>query len=287
MKIISKQMPRDYNLYVGSDLHLGSPTVSEDAIAEMVNDCKKDRKGYMANIGDNIEAITAKDKRFEFSNTKYQTAHEQADAVVKLFKPLGQKLLAVGFGNHEMKLNGVIQADRYIAEALGVPHGRYEYKLQMYDKDTGLLMHKHHFWHGAGQVTSNAKDKIQAEGNMKAALKNKLMRKGWADCIAHYMGHIHRFIIVPPTVNNELYLTTDQSGKIKQHYRHHENQAADYISPDARWYVATGSFMKTYCQEDDEYISYAETFGYSPAEIGYLKTIVRDGNIVDIERVLL
>lgn len=287
MKTICKDMPRDYNLYVCSDLHLGSPTVSEEAIAEMVNDCKKDKKGYMTNIGDNIEAITPKDKRYSFSNTKYKTAHEQADAVIRLFKPLGQRILAIGYGNHEIKLDMVLQADRYIAEALGVPVGRYEYKLQMYDKNTRELMHKHHFWHGAGFIGSNAKDKIQADGNMKAGLKNKLMKKGWSDCIAHYMGHIHRFIIVPPTVNDDLYLTTDDRGKIKQHYRHLENQAASYIPPDARWYVSTGSFMKAYCQDDDDYISYAEMAGYSPAEIGYLKTIVRDGCIVDIERVLL
>lgn len=285
MKVITKFMPRDYNLYISSDIHLGSNCISEDALKEMVNECKKDRKGYMTNIGDNIEAIAPNDKRFALSSNPYQSSHEQADAFIEIFKPIANKILAIGLGNHEYKLYNTLQVDRYIAQALGVDYGTYSYKLVMKDKNTQELMHKFHFWHGAGHIGSMAKDKIQADGNMKAALKKKLSNIGHGDCIAHFMGHIHKFLIVNPTVNDDLYLTTDELGRIKQHYKHHENQAADFIPPDARWYVANGSFMKSF-STDTDYISYAEVAGYSPAEIGYVKAIIRDGNLVDIERVL-
>jgi UDP-2,3-diacylglucosamine pyrophosphatase LpxH len=223
MEIIKCSLPSDYELVVSSDLHLGAGTVSEEPIEQMVEYVRSTKNCYMTNIGDNIEAITPKDKRFTFSKSPYKTAQEQADAVIRLFTPIKDKTLAIGIGNHEYSLFETLNVAEYIAKALDVPNGMYNYILQVHHRKSSRLMHKMYLTHGNGIISSNAKDEIQAEGNMKAALKNKLNKSGFADVIAMFMGHIHRFIIVEPTMNNKLYLTTEDD-KMKQHYRHLEKQ---------------------------------------------------------------
>jgi len=141
-------------------------------------------------------------------------------------------------------------------------------------------MHKMFFHHGAGNLHSNAKDDIQAEANMKASLKNKLAKTGHSDCIVMGIGHVHRSLIVEPTAHKKLHLTSDEEGKIKQHYRFDEPQNIPYIAPNP-------SFMKLYQNTETDYNSYAEKFMLSPSEIGYSKIIVRDGNVQSIEFVRL
>ena len=121
---------------------------------------------------------------------------------------------------------------------------------------------------------------------MDAALKRKLSISGHSDVIAMYMGHIHRFILVEPTIHNKLQLTTE-NGKIKQHYRTVTDQTASEIPPEARWYSSTGSMMKTYSSANTGYISYAEMAGYAPAELGYLIQTVENEKVVKVERVIL
>lgn len=286
MKIISTALPRNYELCVSGDIHIGSPCTNIEHVKEMVNYVVNTDNCYMVNIGDNIEAISPSDKRFQFSNCEYQTIQDQANAIIELFKPLKRKLLAIGTGNHEYKHINEFNIGRYIADQLDVPFGSVSYKLEVYDDRTMELMHKMFMHHGAGCVTSNSKDDIQAEANMKASVKNKLMKTAHADCIVHGMGHIHRSLIVEPTAHKKLHLTTE-NGKIKQHYRFDEPQNVPYIAPDSRFYFSNPSFMKLYGDLSLDYCSYAENFMYSPSEIGYSKIIVNDGKVQTIEFVKL
>ena len=283
MRIIKKALPKDYTLIVSSDLHLGAPTVSEDHIKEMVNVVVSNDNHYMVNIGDNIEAISPRDKRYQFSDCKYQTSQEQADAVIELFKPMKSKLLAVGFGNHEAVLMNDFNIGKYIAEQLHVPFGTVSYKLEVYCDSTMTLAHKMFFHHGAGSFSSVAKDDIQAEANIKAALKNKLAKTGHSDCIVMGIGHVHRSILVEPTAHKKLHLTTDEDGKIRQHYRFDEPQNVSYIAPDSRYYFANPSFMKLYQNTETDYNSYAERFMLPPSEIGYTKIIINDNKVQSLE----
>ena len=285
MEIIKKVLPNDYELILSSDLHVGSPMVNEDNIKEMVEYVATTKNCFMTNFGDNIEAITPNDKRFAFSNTPYKTAQEQSDAVIKLLSPIKEKTLAIGLGNHEYHLLNIFNVSKYISEALGVPNGMYCYKLEIFDEQINL-QHKYFFTHGNGQISSNAKDEIQALGNRKASLKNKLNKSGHADVILAAMGHTHRSLVVEPTINDQLYLTTED-GKIKQHYRYVESQNASYIPPNARWYVNNPSFMKLYSTPGSGYISYGEAAGYEPSEIGWSKVIVQNKQVVNVERIII
>jgi len=282
MKIIKKALPKDYTLIVSSDLHLGAPTVSEEQIKEMVNEVVTHDNYYMVNLGDNVEAISPRDKRYQFSDCKYQTTHEQADAVVELFKPMKGKLLAVGSGNHEAVYQNDFNIGKYISDQLNVPFGTISYKLEVYCDTTMQLAHKMFFHHGAGSLTSVAKDDIQAEANIKASLKNKLAKTAHSDCIVMGIGHVHRSIIVDPTAHKKLHLTTED-GKIKQHYRFDEEQNVSYIAPDSRYYFANPSFMKLYQNTETDYNSYAERFMLSPSEIGYTKIYINDNKVQGLE----
>lgn len=287
MELIKKELPKDYELVQCGDIHIGSPTSSEESVKEMVEYVATNKNVFLANIGDNIEAIAPNDKRFAFSNTPYKTAQQQADRVVELFKPIRDKIIAWGSGNHEWKLINTCDWGKYIADALNVPYGSYVYKVEVHRRGNHKLMHKLWFTHGAGYIGSNAKDDIQREANMKASLKGKLSRSSHADCVYCGMGHIHKSIIVKPTVENRLYCNTNESGHIKQHYHVMSNQDADYIPPDSRFYVSSPSFMKLYSKPGSGYIGYGEIAGYEPSEIGYTKIIVDDTKIVDVQAIIL
>lgn len=282
MKIIKKALPKDYVLAISGDLHLGCPNVSEEHITEMVNDVVKLDNCYMVNIGDNIEGITPKDKRFQFSNCKYQTSQEQADAVVKLLSPLKNKLLVIGTGNHEASIGDVLDVGKYISTQLNVPYGGISYKLEVYNDSSMELMHKMYFHHGSGSINSSINDDVRAEANMKASLKNKLLKTAHSDCIVMGIGHVHRSLILEPTAHKKLHLTTE-NGKMKQHYRFDEPQNVSYIAPDSRFYFSNPSFMKMYGDLDSDYSSYGERFMYSPSNIGYSKIYVENEKVVKIE----
>jgi hypothetical protein len=252
----------------------------------MVEEVCTARNTFMVNFGDNIEAIGPHDKRFQHSTSAYKTSKDQADAVIRLFKPMGDKLLVIGDGNHEVVLNNEFQVGKYIAEQLKVPFGGISFKLEVYDNTTRELAHKMFFHHGAGCITSNAKDDIQAEANMKASLKGKLLRTAQDDCIVMGMGHIHRSLIVDPTASKKLHLCTEH-GKIQQYYRIDEAQNVRYIAPDSRYYFSNPSFMRLYGEAGDDYNSYAERFMLSPSEIGFSKIHIEDNKVVGIEFVRL
>ena len=286
MELIKKELPKNYELIQCGDLHLGSPNCSEDSIQEMIEYVGSNPNVYLVNIGDNVEAISPRDKRFNFSSNPYQTTQQQAERVIQLFMPIRDKILAWGTGNHEICQMQTCDWGKYMADALKVPYGLYCYKLEVSSRGH-KLMHKLWFTHGSGHLTSNAKDDIQREGNMKASLKGKLSRSAHADCVYVGCGHIHRSIIVKPTVENKLYINTDDAGNIKQHYHVLSEQNIPYIAPDSRFYVASPSFMKLYSKPGNGYVSYAEIAGYEPSEIGYTKIIVDDTKVVDVKAIIL
>jgi hypothetical protein len=286
MELIKKEMPSNYEIVQCGDLHIGSPNVSEESINDMIAYVLKTKNCYIVNIGDNIEAIAPKDKRFSFSNCQYQTAQQQADKVVELFTPVKDKILAWGTGNHELAQKDCCDWGKYMADALDAPYGGFNFKLEVVELKTHRLMHKLWFSHGSGHLASNAKDDIQREANKKAALKNKMVRSGWGDCIYMGMGHIHKSIIVYPTCEGNLYLTTNDR-KINQNYHVMSDQNIPYIPPDSRFYATSPSFMKLYANPGTGYTSYAEMFGYEPSEIGVTRIICMDSKICEVKRMIL
>lgn len=288
MELITAVVPEDFVLYDMSDLHVGSPLCSIGAIQEVVAEIAANPKARVIVKGDAIECILPNDKRYVHTGImdEYKTPKAQADVVIDLFMPIKKKILAWGIGNHCLRLINTIDLAKYMADSLGVPYGAYNFKVSYYSKKDNSYMFKTYHTHGWGGSQSNAKDDIQRDANLRASLKHKLAKSGHADCIYMSRGHDHQLTVVEPTIQNRLYLTDDGT-QIHQHYRQHTDQSASFIPPDARWYATTGSFRKMYSPSGSFATDYAEMAGYSPSEIGFVKVIVKDKQIVDVQKTVV
>ena len=278
---------RDFKLVINSDNHVGSPDVNEEKIKEMVAYVQRTPYCGFVNIGDNIEAITPKDKRHNPElYTRYLTVRDQVERVIELFTPIKKQIVVIGQGNHEnnIAIKYVMTAGSDIAKALGTRYGAWCYKLGFLDAK-GQLMFKMYCTHGNNCARGQSDNYIRQIANEKVSLKNKFLRQKIDDAAICCMGHIHKMIIVDPR-DNEL-STYDDGHKIHQGYRYSPPLNVSHIHPDYRWYCSTGSMMKTYAEPGSGRITYGEVAMYEPAELGFLVVTIQDGKPVDIEKVIL
>ena len=93
-------------------------------------------------------------------------------------------------------------------------------------------------------------------------------------------GHAHKLLVKKPTPT--LYLTSSNE-KIHQHYTKAGSGMKNfYIPPENRWYACTGSFLKAF---EIGVSTYSEIAEYSPTELGYIKIVVQDRDVVDVQEV--
>ena len=176
-----------------------------------------------------------------------------------------------------------MNATKYICDSLGLHYGAAAAKVRV--SINGELAHKFYFTHGRGSLPRGAKDPIQREANVKAALKSKLEGTGHADCIYMSCGHFHRLIKVDPTIGQEITLVDDGT-ELQQVKRYHLDQAAGYIPVEARFFGCSGSFLKLYSPPGSGAISYGEMAMYGPCELGWLEATIKGGRMVGLEKVL-
>jgi len=271
-----------FDICLPGDTHEGSVSYHEKGVKQLIDYILEKPSRYWANMGDWIEAITTDDKRYAWNQKECPIPVKQADAAVETFRPIASKCFCGLIGNHELKLHrfGNLVKD-IICKELNIPYGAYMAHVDV--KFEGKKLFSMMLWHGPirGGLTSNAKDYEQAMANMKSSLKMKL-KYMVSDCAIQACGHFHRLLIVPPT--KQLYIYTSGS-KLKQGYLD-GIQTGDYIDPDRRYYLCTGSFSKLY-PDDDEAIGYAEVSGYKPVELGFPVIHVVDGKIVGVEPIVV
>ena len=282
MQIIHKTLPTDHNLYLISDTHEGTLLQHTHGIERMIQAVLEDKNNYVAILGDLAEGITIDDKRYDPATTddRVPTPLQQYRSLVEMFKPIKERIVVVLEGNHDYKIsarfgNGVRDI---FCSGLNVPFGTYSCKLAIGDK-RGKLQYKAYLTHGYGNINSTADDPVRQEANMFLALKRKLAPKA-GDCALMAMGHTHKLLVKPPI--SRLYLA-DDGVKVKQHYTKADYRS-EYIDPDLRWYLNTGSFYKNFHMGES---GYAERFGYNPTELGHIVTEVRNGNIDNVRKVIL
>lgn len=281
-------MPPDYEIVDTGDWHIGPLNCNFEGIEKTIDYVKNNKNVFLVLKGDLIDAISPKDKRYAhcvMENPKLKTAQQQANKVLEILRPVKDKILFVMIGNHEFKQINEVDWGQYWADALGVPYGGYIAKFIHLDENNEPRL-KMLFVHGYGSVTSQAKDTIQRIANIKAGIKRKLEATGHADCIYMSMGHMHKLIAINPTVSEEIMLT-DNGEDIKQEYRVFQNQSAKYIPPEARWFGCSGSFLNLYTPPGHFAVSYGEMAMYSPPEHGYLKPIIRNNEMVALEKVVI
>lgn len=286
MELISREMPSDYNLYDLSDLHIGTANSAISSIREVICEIASNKRNYVIIKGDLADCIVADDKRFAVTSLdgqRVQTPQDQTEFLISLLTPIRKRLLFLQLGNHEYKLINTFDIVRELCKALDVPWGGLIAKFT--HLHNGKPKWKGLYCHGNGSIKSQAKDPIQALANQKALLKKKLQPLS-SDVVYMSMGHCHRLILVEPTVEQSVHLI-DDGERIKQTYRVATDQTQQYIDPEARWYAATGSFLRTMSEPGLGQLSYAEMAMYPPVEMGYVKQRIEGHRMVDAERVVV
>lgn len=278
MKLITKQLPSNHNLFFFGDLHDGSVLSSHKGWQILIKLMKSEYDGcsnnYGADGGDMIEAIMVDDPRFSPEKLKEPLPLTQMNKAIKLREPIKDILLYILLGNHERYLWRFGNITEEVCQKLGVEYGTYSAKLTVLDSN-GELMYKVFDTHGRKSITSTADDPVRRRTNMELILKRQLKFKA-GDCAVMIKHHVHKLIVTKP--EPELFLV-DDGKKIKQSYTSW-GQNEPYIHPDARWYGCAGSFLRLF----GEGISgYAEIAEYDPIELGFLILRVRNKRIISLD----
>lgn len=271
----------DLDVALAGDIHKGASNCHHELVDELIEEMA--RGLWLVNMGDNQDAITPDDKRYAHASmdirNKLLTPQAQSDHIIGKFHPVRANIISWGEGNHEARLWNIASFGQYTAQALGCPYGGYDYIVQFYYQ--GRRMFNFFIAHGNGRLPKGAKDPVQREANRAAHLKRKLEGTGFTDCIVMAMGHTHQLMIVPPTIDLSPNLAVT-SAKIKHVKRSLTNQKAKYISPERRWYVNTGSFLKLYSEPGSRVFSYAEMMMLEPADLGWAVVKIRDGRVAEV-----
>jgi len=293
MKLITRQLPANHNLFLFGDLHDGSVLSWERGWKTMIKAIKSPYDGcsnnYAAEGGDMMEAITIDDRRFGPEKLTEPLPLVQVKRAVEKREDIMDLLLYLLDGNHELKLwrFGNLTAD--VCEKLNkkleeegkshrIEYGTYTVKLRVEDSK-GRLMYKLFDTHGSRSITSTADDPVRRRTNLELILKRQLKRKA-GDCAVMIKHHVHKLIVCKP--EGDLYLT-DDGKRIRSQYTSW-GQNEKYIQPDARWYGCAGSFLRLY---GDGISGYAEIAEYDPVELGFLVLKVRKKRIVGLEPYML
>ena len=283
MEILSRVLPGDHDLILASDFHEGTILQEVRGLFEMREKVQREKNTFLAFGGDAVEAIMVDDKRYsrDTEDTQTPTPLKQYRRMKDFFKPIANKTLFILLGNHDWML-----ATKYgnylkdeLCKDLKIPYGTYTAKCTMYDskrrKQYGLFN-----THGAKSIFSTADDPIRREANMLLQLKRRLSMKA-GDCEVMAMGHTHRLLVSPPMSSLYLY---DDGSRVRSAYTGMRTGRGQWIHPDHRWYVNTGSFLKLY---GIGVSGYGERAGYDPVELGYPILECRDGKIANIRKVVI
>jgi hypothetical protein len=240
------------------------------------------RPTYLNLKGDLIEAILPSDKRYnpKMHDMYLPTPQDSADALITVLKPVAEFILAIGDGNHELKLQNTMNFGKYMAKELGVPHGAYTYVTQFRDSK-GKALFKTFSTHGYGSLPKGAKDPLQRIANQKAALKRKLEGTAFFDCIYKSMGHTHKLLVVEPTYLDEIILTT-QGTEILSKQVPKVIQNSSYIPSEQCWFANTGGFLKLYTPPGLGLTGYAEMMLLPPTNLGWVEIDIAEGEIIDV-----
>lgn len=278
MEFIERDAPKNYNVFLIGDVHIGTLLHYNSGFKNALEMLNRPYKGFNHNImvgmGDYIEAIDVSDKRFDTDTIDKNMIRpdNQREYFESLIKPYRKKIATLLYGNHEDTLMRYHDYVRSVCRSLSIPYGTYTCV-------PTFPTWKLYATHGRGTIRTVADDPIRQESNLLLSLKRKLKNKA-ADCAVMAMGHIHKLLISDPKKN--LYMTSNGKDLIQSYTTSRQNDS--YIHPDHRWYVATGSFLKTYRRGVS---GYAEKAMYDPSVLGFPVVVVRNGLIQGIDPIYL
>ena len=296
MKLLSKIIAPNSNIFLISDDHEGSQfrySKGWDRMCDMVNsewNGIKSKNNYVVDGGDFMEAIAIDDYRYGPETDAESIPDLQVEAGVENRKPIKDHIVTILDGNHPFKLWKFGMLTARLCRMLGVPYGTWTAKISWTDK-RGSVKFKSFHRHGTKSITSTADDPKRRKTNMELILKRHL-KEAAGDTILMCKSHTHKLLVSRP--EPPLYLT-DDGRNIHAGYAE-AVQNAEYIHPDLRWYVNTGSFLRMYnvgshlsgkFGENLGVSGYAERAEYDPVELGFAIVEVRDWCITEVRKVKL
>ncbi len=225
-----------------SDIHYGNPTCSLRHLNQHIEYIKSDSEMFTFLNGDMIESVT----KFSKGEIHKQVGSpgDQRDFIIKLFKPIKQKILGVTQGNHERRIEDIDVA-KDIAEALEVPY-RAEgmlLKISFGGGNSGHPSKPYVYWgyftHGYGGART------------KSAKAVKVERVGqWMHADFYVMSHDHVVNVSP-----DIYLLPDPRTRIEKEtgFRIGKLQA------HRKMLVKSNAFLK--------WGGYAEAGGFPPSDL--------------------
>jgi hypothetical protein len=283
MRLLTQSLPADFNLFCYGDDHEGTVLRDDSGWQKLIEMMESpygdlsESRNYGVDHGDCIDAIATNDVRYHDSTSKESSILIQVQQAIRNRWPIRKKLICILQGNHELKLHRFGDLSALICKELNVQYGTWSC-VNTYQDKKGDPYFKHFAGHGWGQINSIADDPTRQKSNMLLSLKRKLKNK-MGDCLLMSMGHTHKLLKLPPT-SDDLYITSDELG-LNQNYRAPVSDD-DYIHPDHRWYLNTGSFHRTY---ELGISGYNEIAGYNPLPIGFHVVRVRNRTIEDIDEI--
>lgn len=284
MRLLSARIPRDCDIALAGDFHLGNIGCSLDGVRALVDWVHADRRHYLCLLGDGQDAITTDDKRFSLETSTEAIPVRQARALATILAPARERILCALGGNHENMLRryGDLTLDVMLQEIRRRHiYGGYTCKLRL-ETASGRQIAKLYLWHGprSARMTSNAKDHVQRLANMKATLRRYLENKA-ADCVIMAMGHTHKLLVAEPP---RRLMMGDNGEELTQQYLVGARGDEPIIEPDRRWYVNTGTYLRSQVIGLD---SYAEEYGYDPIELGHAVVEIRGGAVAGVRPVVM
>ncbi len=270
MELLTAALPKNHTILLAGDLHYGSSAAYLKGWDAMLKRVATERNTYAVLMGDLIEAITTDDPRFSDQVHKAKlTPLAQAAKIIADLAPVKKKVLACLMGNHEMKLHRHGDITRLICDGAGVPYGGYSCKVAV--TVAGEPAYKLFAVHGRFGANSRDPEPARRVLNNKLAVKRALSLLH-SDCIVMAAGHTHQLNYLPPTPELIMH---DDGADLQSGYTATE-KSREYIHPDLRHYINTGSFLKSTLIGSTTYSEFA---GYSPIALGYAAVQYRGGSI--------
>jgi len=295
MRLYKFKVPNDFNLFLHGDAHKYVGAHSKKGYKLLVDSVNSEFEGlpesrnYLIDMGDFADLIPIRHKYYD---PKYHKATplEQIARYVKESEPIIHKLLFLLDSTHPQMLRDIGNVTEYVCEQL-----QKDYKIKresgsLYATQTAKAefissretrIFKLYATHGSKTINSIADDDIRIDSNMALILKRHLRKKA-SDCAIMAKGHAHKLIVQAPKPK----LCQIDNGKklIGKYPNPSDFHALEYIPEEMRWYVNTGSFLRSQILD---YSTYAEKREYDPVDLGFAVVMVRDRKIVDVKRITL
>jgi len=223
-----------------ADVHLGAVACDEQAFKEYLAD--SDDKTYFIGIGDLYDAIVVTDPRYSKSSDKSKSdavIDDQVDIGVELLEPYKDRILGLGYGNHEKTIikRGGSNMIKRTCRRLGVKELGYSglFKLILRTETGGgrtITIRYHHGWGGGSRTIGANLTKFSRDVSY------------W-DADLFLYGHVH----------------TKQYDEIPR-----LGLRGMKLIAKPKVLVICGTFLKTYLEGADA--TYSEICGYPPTTIG-------------------